>query len=175
MIKGLKGRSEAFFSPRALTPALPSPGCSCDPRGTLGGVTECRSVSRCQGIRVCGSSPSGPCPAKSHCLFLPRATGSVSVRLMCVARPVQPARMASSAWIVLTISAAVVSAHMCPPPTYCVCCTMHSGRRKSREVQVGQAGRGLTLATADVQLASWPQLCPDAWPFAPCCARSRHH
>ena len=115
MIKGLKDRSEAFLSPRALTPALPSPGCSCDPRGTLGGVTECQSVSRCQGIRVCGSSPSELCHAKSHCLFLTRAMGSVSVRLMCVARPVQPARMAFSVWIVLTTSGAVVSAQASVP------------------------------------------------------------
>lgn len=49
-------------------------------------------------------------------LLSARAMGSVSARLMCVARPVQPARMASLAWIMLTTMAAVAAGVMLEVP-----------------------------------------------------------
>lgn len=84
---------------------------------------------------------------KSHFLFPLRAMDSVSAKLMCVARPVRPARTASLAWIMLTTLAAVVSVHT-RASSHRLCCVMHTGRLRPREIQVGQAGRGLTLTTA---------------------------
>jgi hypothetical protein len=58
------GGAQARLFPTELRPALPSSGCSCDPRGTLGGVAECQLVSlrlRCQG---CGTGRLEPPPRR---------------------------------------------------------------------------------------------------------------
>lgn len=109
---------------RALLPlpgsqacSAPPPGCSCDPRGTLGGAAECQPVSLRAKVGGAWEQRAGTLPYLVPPSFsAPRATASASASPMCAARPALPARRASSGWTRLTTLAVVVSAHLALGP-----------------------------------------------------------
>lgn len=161
----MKGGPQALLSPRALTPALPSPGCSCDPRGTLGGVTECQLVSHCQGIGF------GSVGLKS-CLYQVSLSVPFQGNGQCFCKAHvcgQACAACKDGFFGLDHADYFGCRGKCSPTAgpqtlSMLYHAMHSGRLKPREVQMGQAGRGLCLTTlptargSDIQLAPWPAL-----------------